>query len=693
MSKRDITIGILLTILFALTAGSVFAASYTPKLAADIWPGGDSAPEELIVFNGELIFSADDGTNGRDIHPTGSSDPSDFAIYNGDLYFRATNGTGYDLWVYDGTNPPTPIAAAPSTTYSYPEGMTVYNGNLYFAAEFFSNPTDYGVELLVYDGTTISLAADINSTAATASSTPYSLAVYAGQLFFGANDGVDGIELWSYNGVTASQAADIHPTGDSLPDGLMVHAGKLFFSADDGAGGFELWQYNDGTGTATQAADIFPGATGSYPSNLTEYNGKLYFAARERNDYYELFEYTDGTGTTVRAGVIPPGDEYSYPDWLTVFAGKLYFAAYNWPEGYEVFTFDGTNYAIGADITPDSTSSKPRHFAVWGDVLYLQANDGTTGAELWELSDLSGPTIVRTSLKPLMAEDITEIRVTFDEDVYDPPGSTDVNDVTNPANYLLVSAGFNDTLDTTTCTVAGDDVTYAVNAVTYNSGTFTATLFINGGIPLPFGRYALVVCGAGQNGIMDPLGNRLNDGADERILFEIVDELLPDTGFAPGVQTDLVGKSNLKSYSDLWLEVPSLGVEMDILGVPKTAAGWDVGWLGRNAGWLEGSAFPTWSGNTVITGHVWNADGYPGPFIHVRTMSHGDTIKLHAWGLVYTYEVRITRLIHASQINTAFEHEKIDWLTLLTCESWDPSQGEYRYRRLVRAVLVDVSPE
>jgi hypothetical protein len=34
------------------------------------------------------------------------------------------------------------------------------------------------------------------------------------------------------------------------------------------------------------------------------------------------------------------------------------------------------------DINP-SGSSNPMHFAVWGEGLYFQADDGTSGAELW----------------------------------------------------------------------------------------------------------------------------------------------------------------------------------------------------------------------------------------------------------------------------------------------------------------------
>jgi hypothetical protein len=81
-----------------------------------------------------------------------------------------------------------------------------------------------------------------------------------------------------------------------------------------------------------------------------------------------------------------------------------------------------------------------------------------------------------------------------------------------------------------------------------------------------------------------------------------------------------------KAYTamgDLWLEVPKLGVQMNIVGVPETAGTWDVSWLGKQAGWLQGSAFPTWTGNSVLTGHVWNADNTVGPFRYINTLWWG----------------------------------------------------------------------
>ena len=95
----------------------------------------------------------------------------------------------------------------------------------------------------------------------------------------------------------------------------------------------------------------------------------------------------------------------------------------------------------------------------------------------------------------------------------------------------------------------------------------------------------------------------------------------------------------------------------------------------------------------MITGHVWSADGYPGPFINIKSLQHGDIVRIHAWGQVYVYEVRETRLVSPLQISKVFQHESYDWLTLVTCEDWNLGSSSYNYRRMVRAVLVDVSAE
>ncbi|MCD6474649.1 MAG: sortase [Anaerolineaceae bacterium] len=169
-------------------------------------------------------------------------------------------------------------------------------------------------------------------------------------------------------------------------------------------------------------------------------------------------------------------------------------------------------------------------------------------------------------------------------------------------------------------------------------------------------------------------------------------EELPDTGFAPGLITKLPVQPVEKSYGTdaLILEIPGLNLKVDIVTVPIYEGDWDVTWLGDDAGYLIGSAYPTWSGNTVITAHNWTETNHPGPFANLNELHYGDQVQIHAFGATYVYEVRETRLVSASNLKKTFEHKDYDWLTLMTCEGYDKVSGEYLFRRLVRAVLIEV---
>ncbi|OGO27174.1 MAG: hypothetical protein A2Z16_06875 [Chloroflexi bacterium RBG_16_54_18] len=170
---------------------------------------------------------------------------------------------------------------------------------------------------------------------------------------------------------------------------------------------------------------------------------------------------------------------------------------------------------------------------------------------------------------------------------------------------------------------------------------------------------------------------------------------LPNTGFAPGQQTTLPSQPSYlayENYGEMWLEIPSLQEKMTIQGVPKGDNGWDVRWLSEGAGYLEGTAFPTWSGNTGLAGHTVLPDGTPGPFARLHTLQWGDQVSIHAWGKRYIYEVRENSLVQPNTLNV-LRHEELDWITLITCQGYDEKSGKYRWRRVVRAVLVAVVDE
>ncbi|UCC59494.1 MAG: sortase [Dehalococcoidia bacterium] len=170
---------------------------------------------------------------------------------------------------------------------------------------------------------------------------------------------------------------------------------------------------------------------------------------------------------------------------------------------------------------------------------------------------------------------------------------------------------------------------------------------------------------------------------------------LPETGFAPGMQTELpsVAKNNTYTYfGDLWLEIPSLNVQIPIVGVPMMNNKWDLTWLGAQAGWLEGTAFPTWAGNSGITAHAYTEDGSGGPFLRLGELHWGDEVIVHGWGQQYVYEVRTVDIVSPANVRS-LRHEEFPWLTMITCRGYDDTSGEFLWRTVVRAVQVNIKSD
>jgi len=104
---------------------------------------------------------------------------------------------------------------------------------------------------------------------------------------------------------------------------------------------------------------------------------------------------------------------------------------------------------------------------------------------------------------------ITALAVSFDEAMANPPGDGDPDDITNPANYLVVTAGPDFDFATTACGGAGgDDVALTVSGVSYDGGSDTATLTL--AAALPAAQVRLFVC----DSLTDLAGNALDGDAD-----------------------------------------------------------------------------------------------------------------------------------------------------------------------------------
>jgi LPXTG-site transpeptidase (sortase) family protein len=167
--------------------------------------------------------------------------------------------------------------------------------------------------------------------------------------------------------------------------------------------------------------------------------------------------------------------------------------------------------------------------------------------------------------------------------------------------------------------------------------------------------------------------------------------IIPVTGFAPNKVTTLnVSSRSAYKPTDLRIEIPAVRVNMPIVGVEFKNGNWDVSWLQDQAGWLNGTAYPTWNGNSVLTAHSINKDGKPGVFSNLKNLQAGEYVFVYTDGYRYTYKVVSNQLLQPSD-PSVLKHEDKSFITLITCDTFDEGTSSYLLRTVVRAMLVDVS--
>ncbi|MBW1296391.1 ELWxxDGT repeat protein [Aquimarina litoralis] len=361
--------------------------------------------ENLIEFNGKLIFSAENEEYGDELWETdgtpegtkllvdidagsSGSTPRYLTILDNKLYFRADdNATGQELWVTDGTPEGTQRITDinPGPNDSQINDITVFNGKLYFEAD----DGIHGRELWVSDGTTAGtqMVKDINVGDMYTSSSPGNFTEYNGKLYFAASQGTLGTELWVTDGTEAGTqlVKDIDPTMyySGGPRDLVVYNGKLYFAASGGNYNTELWE-SDGTEAGTQLAVEINPTGNSDLSDITVFNNKLYFQANNGLVGRELFE-SDGTpaGTILVKDFNPTGN--SFFDEFTLYQGNLYFSAYTNAEGSELWVTDGTEAGtqLVKDIFTGIYGSSIRHMTVFDNKLFFGASDENNENQLW----------------------------------------------------------------------------------------------------------------------------------------------------------------------------------------------------------------------------------------------------------------------------------------------------------------------
>ncbi|MCD6355681.1 MAG: sortase [Anaerolineaceae bacterium] len=616
--KRSFILIISLSLL-CISVIPALAAVFYANLEADIHSGsGGSYPQELTVYNGELIFSADDGTHGNEVWRfdgstaelvedfyVGASDAIEpdggslFVEYNDNLYFHCSDATGGRLCRYDGSD----ITAIDSSGVSPivpiepgPFSLAVYEGYLYFSGT--ASGGAVGRQLYRYSDSGTGSITQVSNIAGDGLNgfSPAWLAEYNGELYFQASgtaaNGQDIYELWNCDicdGSDHTLAANINPAdfSGSQPTKLTVYNNNLLFIAKDGTNGQELWSYNSGTGIATMVEDAVPGG-GINPSgsafDISEsskvfrsavYNGVLYFMADDGSHGNELWDY-DGTIASLVED-INAGAGSSTIEYPVSYGGEIYFTANDGSFAYDMlYSYDGSNASPAYDPGSPPWGVEPKHTVVYNGKLYASA-------------------------------------------VYAP--------TTNPAD---------------------------------SSGRELVSF-------------------------------QVNPPEDDEVDTNDID--LPATGFAPDKITKLPVQTMEKQYSNLgslWLEIPKLNIEAPIMGVPVGEDGWDLRWLSDQVGWLEGTAFPTWAGNSALTAHVYDANGQPGLFKDLGSLEWSDVIKIHFYSQEYTYEVRsVEEYIHPEDNSHVLTHEEFPWLTLITCQGYDPESDSYNWRIAVKAVQTE----
>jgi ELWxxDGT repeat protein len=159
---------------------------------------------------------------------------------------------------------------------------------------------------------------------------------------------------------------------------------RLVFSADDGSSGVELWVTDGTTAGTTLLKDINPGSDESFPFDFAALgDGRLVFSADDGSNGRELW-VTDGTtaGTTLLKDINPgPGDSVTgHEGFAALGDGRLVFQANDGSTGTELWVTDGT--AVGTtllkDINPGPGSSNPASFTALDGSLVAGASRGDT---------------------------------------------------------------------------------------------------------------------------------------------------------------------------------------------------------------------------------------------------------------------------------------------------------------------------
>ncbi len=368
------------------------------RLLKDICPGAcASAPQSLIVSNGNLFFTADDGVHGR------------------------------QLWKSDGTPEGTVMVAEILPPHSpFISGLIDAGGVVYF----FADDGVHGYELWTSDGTPAGthLVKDIAPGSGWVGGR--FLATSGHKLLFAVTYGVHWMTLWVTDGSEAGTAvvADLRPGADAIDAGYDPNLSGVDAVALPAAQGF-LFAADDGTGTALWFTDGIPGGTttrissAGSPHEMTLFQGAVYFAAGA-----ELWK---SDGTSVGTARVQPGSPGSDPRELTVAGNRLFFRATDSMHGAELWSTTGAGTVRVTDLAPGSgdafpfLAGIPYHYllSTLGSDLTFFAQDGS-GLQLFRTNGVTTTRLTTAGMADYLPQ-VLKDSVTLDGRLYFLAGHSD----------------------------------------------------------------------------------------------------------------------------------------------------------------------------------------------------------------------------------------------------------------------------
>ncbi|MDJ0840645.1 MAG: hypothetical protein QNK37_29310 [Acidobacteriota bacterium] len=388
--------------------------------------------EDMIVFNGKLIFAADyvwsfdPAANRVDQLTTTRTGIDLTAEHNGLLYFTYYDydRTSSFLWRTDGT--PTGTVELSELKYLFRISyLTPAGPFLYFLAD---EPAT-GVEIWRTDGTVQGTVLVENLYPADQGFRYAKAAAADDRLVVAAEDGV-----WVSDG-TLEGTKKLVDLQSRWWSGVISMGNEVYFSANgSNTSGIELWK-SDGTPAGTVLVkDISPGSKSSSPNPLFVWNDALYFTADHPDSGRELWRTGGTAATTELVKDINDDRTTAQIDDFGVQGDRLLFGMRTPENDIDLFAADDEGIGILSDIEPlafhpygdtmlmvsqnglyrlDEGAREPRlikphsiwyssndDFFTYNGVVYFRLDTDATGAELYRTDGTEAGTYLVKELVP-----------------------------------------------------------------------------------------------------------------------------------------------------------------------------------------------------------------------------------------------------------------------------------------------------